>query len=75
MAHTYVVSTNTAIGDNATLTGTVDGIPVTVNYSVSATTGFSVTQAKNFIAPLMLAQAIPPTAVTVVALPVGTFTQ
>lgn len=74
MAHTYVVITNTAIGDNGTLTGTVDGVPVTCGYSVSATTGMTVTQQKNFVAAIMQA-ALPPTPLVSVSLPTGTFTQ
>ena len=73
MAHTYVVITNTFIGDNGTITGTVDGTPVTVGYSVSATTGFTITQSKNFVAAIMLA-AVPPVP-QIGSLPTGTFTQ
>lgn len=75
MAHTYVVSSNTSLGDQATLTGTVDGIPVTIQYWVSHVTGFTLAQAKNFIATLMLAAAIPAVPANVTQLPTGTFTQ
>lgn len=75
MAHTYVVSSNTAQGDQATLVGTVDGIAVTITYWVSHVTNFTLAQAKNFIAGLMLAAAIPSAPVNVTQLPTGTFTQ
>lgn len=75
MAHTYVVTSNTAVGDQATLVGTVDGIPVSVNYWVSHVQPMTLAQAKTFIAGLMLAQAIPNAPAPVAQLPVGTFTQ
>lgn len=75
MAHTYVVTSNTSIGDQATLVGTVDGIPVTVNYWVSHVQPMTLANAKNFIAGLMLAQAIPAAPVVVSQLPTGTFSQ
>lgn len=75
MPHTYVVASNTAVGDYATLVGTVDGIPVTVNYWVSAISGATLAQAKTFVAALMLTALPAPPPVTVSQLPVGTFTQ
>ena len=75
MAHTYVVTSNTAVGDLATLVGTVDGIAVSVSYWVSHVQPMTNANAKNFIAALMLAQAIPSAPITVAQLPVGTFTQ
>lgn len=75
MAHTYVVTENTALGDTATLVGTVDGIAVTITYNLSAIAGLTLAQAKNFIAPIMLNAAIPPAPATVSQLPTGTFTQ
>ena len=75
MAHTYIVSSNTAIGDLATLVGTVDGIPVEVNYWLSHVQGMTLAQAKTYAASIMLAAAIPAAPVSVVQLPVGTFTQ
>jgi hypothetical protein len=77
MAHTYVILSNTATGkdDTAILTGTVDGIPVTVIYNLSALAKFATAiQAFNFIAPLMLSQAFPASQVVSV-LPSGTFVQ
>lgn len=71
MAHTYVVDTNTASSGIATLTGSVDGIPVTITYMACAIQGLTLGQAKNYVAALMLDQAIPP----VINLPTGTFTQ
>jgi hypothetical protein len=59
-AHTYIINSMTHLGDNATVTGTVDGIPVTVTCNYSAITQQPSTAAfQNFIAPLMLAQAFP----------------
>lgn len=75
MAHTYVVTSNTAVGDLATLVGTVDNTPVTINYWVSHVQPMTAANAKNFIAGLMLAQAIPPAPTVVAQLPTGTFTQ
>jgi hypothetical protein len=78
MAHTYVVATNTAIGDTATLTGSVDGIPVTIQYYLSALQGMTLGQAKTFVANLMLQAAIPNAPISVASvtnLPIGTFTQ
>lgn len=75
MAHTYIVTSNTSQGDLATLVGTVDGIPVTVTYWLSHVNSFTLAQAKNFIAGLMLAAAIPAAPVNVTQLPTGTFTQ
>lgn len=75
MAHTYVVNNNTAQDDLATLTGTVDGIPVTVQYWVSHVKSFTLAQAKTFIAGLMLAAAMPAAPQPVAQLPTGTFSQ
>jgi len=81
--HTYVVLTATHIGDLMTITGTVDGFPVTINPWFSAIAGLPNTSAiQNFIAPLMLQAAIdsgkisppPGTAVPSVTA-AGTFTQ
>jgi hypothetical protein len=83
MAHTYVVQTATRVGDVMTITGTVDGVPVTINPWFSAISALPNTAAvQNFIAPLMLAAAVaaggvapvaPPTVPAVTA--AGTFTQ
>ena len=73
--HVYVITSNTYIGDLGTLVGTVDGVPVTVNYWVSSTTGMTITQQKNFVAALMFAAAFPPQPVASGTLPGGTFTQ
>jgi hypothetical protein len=73
--HTYIVTSNTAQGDKATLVGTVDGVAVTVEYWVSHVQGMTLAQAKNFAAGLMLAAAFPAAPVNVTQLPTGTFTQ
>ena len=75
MSHVYVVATNTAIGDAATLTGSVDGVPVTVSYWVSHVQGLPLAQAKTYVAGLMYAAAFPAAPAPVTQLPVGTFTQ
>lgn len=83
MSHVYVVTSATHVGDLMTITGTVGGIPVTVTLWFSAITKLASTLAvQNFIAPLMLAQAISdgniaaPSATTVSSVTVaGTFTQ
>lgn len=60
MAHTYVITGISHLGDVATVTGTVDGQPVTVGCNWSAITGLPNTAAvQAFLAPLMLAQALP----------------
>lgn len=59
MAHTYVVLTAVHVGDIVTITGTVDGFPVTINPWFSAISSLPSTLAvENFIAPLMLAAAV-----------------
>jgi hypothetical protein len=88
--HVYVVSQATAIGDVATIVGTVDTVPssgpvpVTVQLSLSAilqaNTANGITAVKNLVAPVMLAAALgaglPALANTAVTqLPTGTFTQ
>lgn len=82
MAHTYVILIATRIGDLMTITGTVDGFPVTINPWFSAITSLpNTTAVQNFIAPLMLAAAIgngsiPPTSTAVPSVTAaGTFTQ
>jgi len=57
MANTYVINTVTEQGDTLTVTGTVNGIPVTINTWISAAGGSlgSTIAFENFIAPLMLA--------------------
>jgi hypothetical protein len=75
MAHTYVITNVAHINDSATVTGTVDGIPVTVQCNWSAITGESNTTAvQNFLAPLMLNAAIPTGPIST-AIYNGTFTQ
>lgn len=88
--HLYVVSSATAVGDVATITGTVDSvpttgpIPVTITMNLSAITAANtqggITAIKNLVAPQMLAAAIngglPTTAPPVITqLPTGSFTQ
>ena len=65
MAHTYVIQTVTTLNDSLTVTGTVDGTPVTVQTWVSAAGGSmaSAIGFRAFIAPLMLA-AVPPVPVS-----------
>ena len=65
MAHNYVIETVSELGDVLTVTGSVDGTPVTVNTWVSAAGGSlgSVLAFRTFIAPLMLAQ-VPPTPIS-----------
>jgi hypothetical protein len=83
MAHTYVVLTATHIGDILTITGTVDGFPVTISPWFSAIASLPNTAAvQNFISPLMLAAAVAngsilPVAGTTVpsVTTAGTFTQ
>lgn len=61
MAHTYIVTGIFHTNDVATVSGSVDGIPVSVTCNYSAITQQPSTIAfQNFIAPLMLAVAIPP---------------
>lgn len=69
MAHIYVVSSAQAIGDNATIVGTVDTspsdgnpVPVTIAMSLSAliqaNNSGGITAVKNLVAPQMLQAAI-----------------
>ena len=75
MAHTYVLQSVTSVGDVCTITGTVDGISVTVTTWKSALTAFaSAALAMAFIANLMLPVAFPPAA-TVLPQYQGTLTQ
>lgn len=79
--HTYVVSSVTAVGDAATIVGTVDGTAVTVPGSASqlsailASTG-GLTALETFVAGSMLAAAIKSGLVqpVVTQLPTGSFT-
>lgn len=88
--HVYVVSTATAIGDVATISGTVDTIPssgpvavtITMNLSalIQANTSGGITAVKNLVAPQMLAASIvnglpAVPPPNVTQLPTGTFTQ
>lgn len=55
--HTYVITGMSTVGDTCTVTGTVDGTPVTISVWWSAITKLPSTQAViNFLAPLLLAQ-------------------
>ena len=75
MANLYVIQSVSSIGDSLTVTGTVNGVPVTVNTWVSAA-GNSLASAVgffNFITPLMLA-AVPSTPTAYPTL-VGTVTK
>lgn len=72
MAHTYIVTVNTATGNgNAHLEGTVDGVAVSLDYILAAVLGMPLAQAKTYVAGLMLAQAFP----AATQLPTGTFVQ
>jgi hypothetical protein len=88
--HVYVVSSATAVGDVATIIGTVDTVPssgpiaVTITMSLSALTQANssggITAVKNLVAPQMLqaalANGLPALApAAVTQLPTGTFTQ
>lgn len=60
--NTYVITSVTELGDVLTVTGTVNGVPMTVTPWVSAA-GNALASAiafEAFIAPLMLAAAQPP---------------
>jgi hypothetical protein len=60
MANAYVITSVTHMGDNATVVGTVNGVPVTVQCNWSAITQQPSTGAfEAFIGPLMLAQTQP----------------
>ena len=59
MAHIYVILTAVRSGDIVTITGTVDGFPVTITPWFSALSGLANTTAvQTFLAPLMLAAAV-----------------
>ena len=80
--HTYVIISATHVGEVMTITGTVDGFPVTINPWFSAIASLPSTLAvQNFIAPLMLVAAIANGSIAAapVAVPsvtaVGTFSQ
>jgi hypothetical protein len=60
MAHDYSVDSVTVQNDLATLTGSVDGNPVTINFWWSALASFGPVQKRLFVAALMLAAAFPP---------------
>jgi len=75
MSHTYVISSVSTLGDQTTVTGTVDGTPVTVQFWTTSQSQAAMASAiafHNFIAPLMLA-AVPPTPVSSPA-HIGSFT-
>lgn len=55
MAHTYTSDSVVKIGDQVTVTGTVDGTPVTVNFWASAVVGMTADQQVAYVASLMLA--------------------
>jgi polysaccharide biosynthesis protein PslG len=79
VSHTYIISSALALGDNTAVVGSVDGIPVQINISLSAinsanTTG-GLAAVHNLVAPNMLAAAMPPVAIPVASLPSGSFTQ
>jgi hypothetical protein len=60
MANNYAITQITHMGDVATVTGTVNGVPVVVTCNWSAITALPNTAAvQAFLAPLMLAQAQP----------------
>lgn len=77
MPNTYVVTSNTAVGDQVTIAGTVDGIPVTVgcwlSHLQSLRQNGGLAAVRVYVASLMLAQAAPPPPVVVTQLPTGTF--
>lgn len=86
MANIYVVTSASYIPGPAdpqvTVIGTVNGIPVTVTFWLSAlaaaNTAGGLTAVKNLVAPVMLAQSVivsPPAPVAPTQLPTGTFTQ
>jgi hypothetical protein len=88
--HVYVVSQATAVGDVATIVGTVDTVPssgpvavqIQMNLSAitQANTSGGITAVKNLVAPQMLSAALAAglpavAAASVTQLPTGTFTQ
>lgn len=75
MAHTYIIQSVSTLNDQTTVTGTVDGTSVTVQYWTtpqSQAAMASVIAFHSFIAPILLA-AVPPVPVQSPTL-VGTFT-
>ena len=60
--HTYKVDSVTVApnDDLVTLTGSVDNIPVVVQFWKSAVQPLTPAQRRQFVAPLMLAEAFPP---------------
>ncbi len=73
MAHTYTISSMTAMGDQLTVVGSVDGQSVTVQTWLSAIAKLpSAAAVQGFLAPLMLA-ALPQTEVSVLSPAIGTF--
>lgn len=62
MAHSYQVDAVTVLpGDDlVTLTGSVDGVAVKIQFWKSAIINLTQIQRRAFIAPLMLAAAFPP---------------
>lgn len=86
MAHAYVVTSATYIPGSSsdpvvTVVGSVDGIPVTVQVWLSAVQqaeAISMAALKNFISPIMLAQAQanqPPAPTPAAQLPTGSWSQ
>lgn len=59
MAHTYTKEKVTKMGDQVTVVGSVDSIPVTVNFWASAVVNMTDTEKIQYVAQLMLAQAFP----------------
>jgi hypothetical protein len=75
MSNTYVINSVSVVGDALMVTGTVDGVSVTVQTWLSAA-GNALASAiafRNFIAPKMLAAL--PVAPTTYSVLNGTFTQ
>lgn len=75
MAHTYVITSVTTLGDLLTITGSVDGSPVTVTAWVSGLPAGAMASAiafRNVASSLMLAAIPQPTALPTL---VQTFTQ
>lgn len=58
MAHVYTASSVVKAGDQVTVHGTVDGVPVTVQFWASAVVNMTQTQQVQFVAALML-EALP----------------
>ena len=59
MTHIYTSESVVKNGDQVTVTGTVDGTPVTVNFWASAVAAMTAEQQVAYVASLMLA-ALPP---------------